>query len=89
MSRHYTHPIPELYMYMCILACVFHVLELSLEEKQYEYECQIRSLEDEVRLLEDELKRRDLPLDDIKDHQLEQAMLVQLTTVYVAIEVLP
>ena len=48
--------------------------ELTLEEKCYEYEYQIKNLEAEVGLLEDELKRRDQPLTDITDQQLEQAM---------------
>ena len=60
---------------------VFLLLELSLEEKKHEYECQIRSLENEIRLLEDELTRRDLPFEDVKDDQLEQAMLVGLHVV--------
>ena len=63
-------------MCSCTLTLWFLLLELSLEEKKHEYDCQIRSLENEIRLLEDELKRRDLPLEDIKDEQLEQAMLV-------------
>ena len=48
--------------------------ELTLEEKRYEYEYQVKSLEAEIRLLEDELKRRDQPLTDITDKHLEQAL---------------
>ena len=48
--------------------------ELTLQEKKVEYEYQVKSLEAEIRLLEDELKRRDQPLNYITDEQLEQAM---------------
>ena len=48
--------------------------ELTLEEKRYEYEYQVKSLEAEIRLLEDELKRRDQPLTDVTDKHLEQAL---------------
>jgi hypothetical protein len=48
--------------------------ELTLKEKQCEYEYQVKSLEAEIRLLEDELKRRDQPLTDITDKHLEQAV---------------
>ena len=51
-----------------------HFPELTLEEKRCEYEYQVRSLEAEIRLLEDELKRRDQPLPDITDKQLERAV---------------
>lgn len=52
----------------------YHFAELTLEEKHSEYESQVKSLEAEIRLLEDELKRRDQPLSDITDKQLEQAL---------------
>ena len=51
-----------------------HFPELTLEEKRCEYEYQVSNLEAEIRLLEDELKRRDQPLTHITDKQLKQAM---------------
>lgn len=58
-----------MYMYMD-----YHLPELTVEEKRYEYEYQVKNLEAEIRLLEDELKRRDQPLTDITDKHLQQAM---------------
>ena len=49
--------------------------ELTLEEKKCRYENEVKSLETEIRLLEDELKRRDKPINDhFTDQQLKQAM---------------
>ena len=47
--------------------------ERTFEDKKCDYESQIKSLELEIHLLEDELKRRDHH-GDVTDDQLEQAM---------------
>ena len=46
----------------------------SLEEQQRQYEKQVKRLEVEIQLLEDEIERRDRPMDSATDEEVERAM---------------
>ena len=46
----------------------------NLEKQQRQYEEQVKRLEVEIRLLEDEVVRRDRPMDSATDEELERAM---------------
>ena len=59
----------------CGLSFITTIPELTLEEKKRRYEYEVESLEAEIRLLEDELKKREKALNDyFTDQQLKQAM---------------
>lgn len=45
-----------------------------LEEQRKQYELQISNLEAEIKLLEDELRRQERPVNDISDEDIERAM---------------